>query len=108
MEQDHITVLIMHLLNLPAEPIPLHHIVVKLIPPRRPREFGAWELGERGEVEAIDEAAEDIESREDGRGGKENVVHSFFFDMRHTNTQYGTRTDSEIGDFGGGSRFEKG
>lgn len=69
------TVLIMHLLNLPAEPIPFHHIVIKLIPSRRgcelrPREFGQW-----GEVEAIDEAIEGVDGREEGGGGEEGRVH---------------------------------
>ena len=95
MKEYHITVLIMQLLNLPTEPVPLHHIVVKFIPPRRRREFGAWELGERGEVEAIDDAADDIEGCEDGYGGEENVVHFSFFsflsDIRHTNSQCSTR-----------------
>ena len=78
-EEDHITVLIMHLLDLPTEPVPLHHIVVELIPPRRRREFGTRELGERGEVEAIDETADDIEGHEDGHGGEENLIHFPFF-----------------------------
>ena len=68
----------MHLLNLPAEPIPLHHIVVKLIPPRRRREFRARELGQRGEVKAVDDAAEDVECCGDGGGGEEDVVHFAF------------------------------
>lgn len=66
----------MHLLNLPTEPIPLHDIVVKLVPPRRGRELGTGELGERGEVEAVDDEAEGVESREDYRGdGKYGCVH---------------------------------
>lgn len=69
------TILIMHLLNLPTEPIPLDHIVVKLIPPRRGREFGAWEFGQWGEVEAVDEAVEGVEGCEEGGEGEERCVH---------------------------------
>ena len=65
----------MHLLDLPAESVPQHDIVVKLVPPSRGREFGAGELGERGEVEAVDEAVEGVERREDGGGGEESRVH---------------------------------
>ena len=69
------TVSIVHLLDLPTESVPQHHIVVKLVPPRRGREFGAGELGEWGEVEAVDEAVEGVERREDGGGGEESCVH---------------------------------
>lgn len=69
------TVVIMHLLNLPTEPIPLHHIVVEFIPPRRGRESGAWVFGQRGEVEAVDEAVEGVEGCEEGGGGEERCVH---------------------------------
>ena len=72
----------MHLLNLPAEPIPLHDIVVELVPPRRGRELGAGELGERGEVEAVDDEAEGVEGCEDcscGGGGKDGCVHFGFW-----------------------------
>ena len=65
----------MHLLDLPAEPIPQHDVVVELVPPRRGRELGAGELCERGEVEAVDEAVEGVERREDGGGGEESGVH---------------------------------
>ena len=69
------TVSIVHLLDLPTESVPQHDIVVKLVPPRRGREFGAGELGERGEVEAVDEAVKGVERREDGGGGEECGVH---------------------------------
>lgn len=65
----------MHLLNLPTEPIPLHHIVIKLVPPRRGREFGAREFGEWGEVEAVDDAIEGVDGCEEGSGGEEGCVH---------------------------------
>ena len=41
------TVSIMHLLNLPTEPISLDDIIVEFIPPRGGRELGAWKFGER-------------------------------------------------------------
>lgn len=66
MENSSITVLIMHLLDLPTESIPLYHIVIKLIPPRRRREFRAGEFGERGKVEAVDETVEGVDGCEDG------------------------------------------
>ena len=66
MEENHITVLIMHLLDLPTEPIPLYHIVIKLVPPRRRREFRTRKFGERGEVEAVDETVEGVDGCEDG------------------------------------------
>ena len=69
------TVSIMHLLDLPAEPVPLHDVVVKLVPPSRGRESGAGELGEWGQVEAVDEAVEGVERREGGGGGEEGCVH---------------------------------
>ena len=69
------TILIVHLLNLPAEPIPLHHIVIEFIPPRRGRELGSWEFGEWGEVETVDEAVEGVERCEEGSGGQEGGVH---------------------------------
>ena len=69
------TVSIVHLLDLPAESIPLHDVVVEFVPPRRGREFGAGELCEGGEVEAVDEAVEGVECREDGGGGEEGCVH---------------------------------
>ena len=69
------TISIMHLLDLPTESVPQHHIVVKLVPPRRGREFGAGELGEWGEVEAVDEAVEGVERCEDGSGGEESCIH---------------------------------
>ena len=65
----------MHLLDLPAESVPQHDIVVKLVPPSRGRKFGAGELGEWGEVEAVGEAVEGVERREDGGGGEESGVH---------------------------------
>ena len=66
MENSSITVLIMHLLDLPTESIPLYHIVIKLVPPRRRREFRAREFGERGKVEAVDETVEGVDGCEDG------------------------------------------
>ena len=65
----------MHFLDLPTEPVPQHHIVVEFVPPSRGREFGAGELGEWGQVEAVDEAVEGVEHREDGGGGEESRVH---------------------------------
>ena len=79
----------MHLLNLPAEPIPQHDIVVKLVPPRRGRELGAGELCERGDVEAVDEAVEGVEGREEGEGGEEGGVHCFVGWWCHTRTEMG-------------------
>lgn len=69
------TILIVHLLDLPTEPIPLHHIVIKLIPPRRGRELGAWKFGERGKVKTVDEAVEGVERREEGSSGDEGRIH---------------------------------
>lgn len=69
----------MHLLDLPTESIPQHDIVVKLVPPRRGRERGAGELCERGQVEAVDEAVEGVERREDGGGGQESRIHFYLF-----------------------------
>ena len=66
MEEGNITVLIMHFLDLPTKPIPLYDIVVKLVPPRRRREFRAREFGEWGEVEAVDETVKGVDGCEDG------------------------------------------
>ena len=72
---DNNTILIMHLLDLPTEPVSLHHIVIEFIPPRCCRELGAWEFGKRGEVEAVDETVEGVEGREYGSRGEESSVH---------------------------------
>lgn len=70
------TILIMHLLNLPTEAIPFHHIVIKFIPSRRGCELRPWEFGQRGEIKAVDEAVEGVDGREEGGGGEEGCVHS--------------------------------
>ncbi len=75
MEGDNLTVLIMHFLDLPAKSVPLHHVVIELIPPRRRCEFRPREFGERGEVETVDEAVEGVEGCEAGRPGEESCVH---------------------------------
>lgn len=69
----------MHLLNLPTEPIPLDHIVIKFIPPRRGRELGAWVFCQGRKIEAVDEAVEGVEGCEEGGGAEEGGVHFFFF-----------------------------
>lgn len=65
----------MHLLDLPTEPVTLHHIVIELVPPRRGREFGAREFCERGEIEAVDETVEGVKGREDGGEREQGGVH---------------------------------
>lgn len=69
----------MHLLNLPTEPVPPHDIVVELVPPRRGRELGTGELGERGDVEAVDDEGDGVEGCGDysggGGGGEDGCVH---------------------------------
>ena len=67
----------MHLLDLPTEPVPQHDVVVKLVPPRRGRDFGPGELCERRQVEPVNEAVEGVERREDGGGGEECRIHFF-------------------------------
>lgn len=57
----------MQLLNLPAEPVPPHDIVVELVPPRRGRDFWSRELCERGDVEAVEDEAKGV----DGEGERE-------------------------------------
>ena len=74
-ERGYPTILIVHLLDLPTEPIPLHHIVIKLIPPRRGCELGPWKFGEWGEIKTVDEAVEGVKRCEEGSGGDEGRIH---------------------------------
>ena len=87
------TVLIMHLLNLPAQAISQDYIVVKLIPPRCGREFGTWEFGDGGKVEAVNEATEDVEGRQEGDGGEESGIHVRVQSRRRTSDRYGEEWD---------------
>ena len=68
----------MHPLDLPNKSPPLDHVVIKLVPSCRGRQFGTREFGQRGEVEAIDETINGIEAREDCNGEEDGREHFSF------------------------------